>query len=231
MPFAGFPARCAFTPVPAPFFGPLLEEIDDPAELKTALRVVHLLSQKRGAQRFVSLAELAGDLPLARALQGCSTPLEQALEACVRRGVLVAVEVAQDGRQERLFLLNTPQGRVLAQRLASGQGKAPTAHPPPLERPSLPPNIYRLYEENIGVLTPLVAELLKDAEQTYPPQWIADAIQEAVRQNRRSWKYVEAVLRRWAREGKGAYGATGRPVEKGRGASPREQGRRRGFPI
>ncbi|MCS7207141.1 MAG: DnaD domain protein [Dehalococcoidia bacterium] len=217
MPFDGFPARCTYTPVPSPLFGPLLEEIDDLAELKTLLRVVHLLHLKRGPTRAVSLTELAGDLPLARALGGDAQALERALQACVRRGVLTVVEVEKDGRRERLFLLNTPQGRAAAQRLAAGQGDVASSTPPPLEPPP-PSNIYRLYEENIGVLTPLVADMLKDAEATYPPQWIAEAIQEAVRHNRRSWGYVEAILRRWAREGKGEHGAPGRSPQTDRAA-------------
>lgn len=230
MPFDGFPARCPSTPVPSPFFGPLLEEIDNLAELKTALRIVHLLYQKKGPVRYVTLGELAGDLPLARALHRCSTPLEQALEACVRRGVLVAVEVEQKGRRERVFFLNTPHGRSEAQRIAEGAVAVEASHPPPVKTPVEPPNIYRLYEANIGALTPMVAELLKDAEQTYSPAWIAEAIQEAVRYNRRSWGYVEAILRRWASEGKGAHGATGRHTPKSRAPSRREQ-RERGFPI
>lgn len=231
MPLDGFPPRCTFTPVPSPFFGPLLEEIDDLAELKTALRVVHLLHQKRGPVRYVSLAELAGDIPLARALRGCSKTLEQALEACVCRGILVTVEVAQEGKRERLYFLNTSQGRATAMRMASAQGGVEIPHPPPLERLPQPPNVYALYEANIGPLTPLVADMLRDAEQNYPPEWVAEAIQEAVRHNRRSWGYVEAILRRWATEGKGDHGATGRPVAESR-ASPRKgSGRKGGFPV
>jgi DNA replication protein len=230
MPFPGFPARCAFTPVPAPFFGPLLEEIDDLAELKTALRVLHLLHRKKGPVRYVSLGEVQGDIPLARALRGEKGALERALEACVRRGVFLAVGVERDGRRERLFFLNTPQGRAAAQRVAAEGGEI--LPPPPPADASQPPNIYRLYEENIGVLTPMVAELLKDAETAYPAEWIVEAMREAVRHNQRRWGYVEAILRRWAREGKGSYGATGGPAQKG-GVPSRggEGGRPHAFPV
>ena len=69
--------------------------------------------------------------------------------------------------------------------------------PPPPERP----NIFKLYEENIGPLTPLIADALKDAEKTYPPDWVAEALGIAVKNNKRNWKYVEAILRRWKEEG------------------------------
>ena len=34
------------------------------------------------------------------------------------------------------------------------------------------PNIFSLYEANIGIITPLIAEELKDAELQYPEAWI-----------------------------------------------------------
>lgn len=63
------------------------------------------------------------------------------------------------------------------------------------------PNIFALYEQNIGVLTPLIADALKDAETTYPPDWISGAIAEAVASNKRNWKYVLAILARWQVDG------------------------------
>ena len=74
------------------------------------------------------------------------------------------------------------------------------------------PNIYTLYEQNIGLLLPLVAEELREAEQEYPREWVEAAFREAVQQNKRKWSYIRAILRRWASDGKGGepYGAHGR---------------------
>jgi DnaD/phage-associated family protein len=63
------------------------------------------------------------------------------------------------------------------------------------------PNIFELYEQNIGILTPMIADALKAAETEYPTGWIAAALGEAVRANARNLKYVEAILKRWAVEG------------------------------
>lgn len=62
-------------------------------------------------------------------------------------------------------------------------------------------NIFRLYEENIGPLTPLLAARLKDAEKDYLPTWIEYAVSEAVTHNKRSWDYIDAILRRIKTEG------------------------------
>ena len=67
--------------------------------------------------------------------------------------------------------------------------------------PSERPNIFQLYEENVGMLTPLVADELRAAEEEYPAGWVEAAIREAAAGNVRSWRYIEAILERWKREG------------------------------
>jgi DnaD/phage-associated family protein len=64
-------------------------------------------------------------------------------------------------------------------------------------------NIYKLYEKNIGLLVPMIADELKQAEIDFPFDWISDAFQEAVDHNARSWKYVRTILDRWKATGRG----------------------------
>jgi DnaD/phage-associated family protein len=64
------------------------------------------------------------------------------------------------------------------------------------------PNIYRVYEKNIGPITPMIAEELREAEKTYSPQWIEDAVRVAVENNVRNWRYVSAILERWQLKGR-----------------------------
>lgn len=68
------------------------------------------------------------------------------------------------------------------------------------EQPSRPP-IFTLYEQNIGTLAGMMIDELKDAEKTYPAEWIPLAFKEAVDHNARSWKYVLAVLKNWKEKG------------------------------
>ena len=70
-----------------------------------------------------------------------------------------------------------------------------------IEPPQEAPNIFQLYEENIGPLTPMLAEALGEAEDTYPLEWIEEAIRIAVEKNKRNWRYAAAILERWQREG------------------------------
>jgi DNA replication protein len=69
------------------------------------------------------------------------------------------------------------------------------------------PNIFVLYEQNIGLLSPLIADELKDAADHYPPEWVEAAFREAVQHNKRNWSYISAILRRWETEGRQAWNA------------------------
>jgi DnaD/phage-associated family protein len=59
----------------------------------------------------------------------------------------------------------------------------------------------------------MIAEELKEAEELYPAPWIESAFKEAVSLNKRNWKYIEAILKRWESEGKES-GEPGRDSKK-----------------
>ena len=65
------------------------------------------------------------------------------------------------------------------------------------------------------MLTPMIAEELKEAEKLYPASWIESAFKEAVTRNKRSWRYISRILERWASEGK-EYGEPRRGLEADR---------------
>lgn len=57
------------------------------------------------------------------------------------------------------------------------------------------------YEQNIGLLTPILSQRIKAALLTYPLEWIVLAIERAVSAEKRRWDYIEGVLRNWQSEG------------------------------
>ncbi|MBI4220762.1 MAG: DnaD domain protein [Chloroflexi bacterium] len=202
----GFPAGISFTPVPSPLLGELLAEMRDATELRVILRLIWLASQKKGVPRTVSASELAADRVIASALELHGEALEAAVSrsllAAVGRGTLLKFPYA-DGSE--LFCLNTePERRAVARlALSTHSGREPLAASS--EAPQMNterPNIFVLYEQNIGPLTPIVGQLLKDAQLSFPAEWIEEAIEIAVQKNARNWKYVSAILERWAGEGR-----------------------------
>jgi len=62
-------------------------------------------------------------------------------------------------------------------------------------------NLFMLYTQEIGLLTPLIADAIEDWEKDVPEKYIRDAIAEAVKSNARSWRYIEAILKRWKSQG------------------------------
>jgi len=213
-PFSGFPARMRFTSVPNPFFSSLLPQITDIAELKTTLHIFWSLYGKKGYPRFTTYRELAGNKGLMSSLgQGKKTPdeaLAGALGMAVKRGTILRLVLERDGAAENIYFLNTESDRGVVAKIQSGEltlpglkveGKAPEVDTERL------PDIFTLYEQNIGMLTPLVAEELQEAEKLYPEGWIRDAIKEAASLNKRNVRYITRILERWSAEGRsdGAY--------------------------
>ena len=63
------------------------------------------------------------------------------------------------------------------------------------------PEIFTIYEHEIGALTPMIADELIDASGEYSDDWVADALRESARQNKRSWAYARAILKRRKADG------------------------------
>ena len=215
--FAGFPSgKVHQTPIPAQLFTELLPQIDHLGELKVTLYALWFLDQQEGPLRYLSLNDFSGDSRLMEGLEaGLQKPGQQAaglpeendtalrallldaLDRATRRGTLLRAIPPGKTAEETVFFLNSPRGRAALQSLMQGEwmpgleGKVPVALA--LDRP----NIFKLYEENIGPLTPLISDALREAEETYPPDWIQDAMQKAVNANARSWRYIEKILKSW----------------------------------
>ncbi len=185
--FTGFTEQETFTQIPDSFFRQLLSEIADLDELKVTLYALWRFEHMENQIRYL----IADDF------NECVSDPSDALANAVERGSLLVVEKKPGSAY---YFLNSPRGRAAVEAFGKGElhipeGRSPSN--PPLERP----NIFKLYEENIGPLTPLIADAMKDAEQTYPPEWVAEALEIAVKSNKRNWKYVEAILRRFKEEG------------------------------
>src|SRR5262249_54743756 len=98
---------------------------------------------------------------------------------------------------------------LAALRSRASSTDAPPARPAAAQPGPDRPSIFALYEANVGLVQPLIADELRQAAELYPAAWVEDAFAQAVAYNRRSWRYVKRILERWATEGREA-GATAR---------------------
>ncbi|MYA19984.1 MAG: DnaD domain protein [Chloroflexi bacterium] len=203
-PFRGFVTRGTATTLPAQFFTELLPLIDDEAELRVTLYALYAIGRRRGALRAVRLSQLASEEPLRRALTGCGgdAALEPALLRAVERGSLLTLAL-EDG--DTLCFANTDAGRRNRDRLRSGALRPPPgvriAAPREQPRAGEADAPARVYEQEIGALTPAITDALDAAAERWPADWIVRALRLAARHNVRRWAYAESVLRRWEAEG------------------------------
>ena len=232
--FQGFPDGTRYTQVPNLLLGVLLEKIEDICILKCLLRVLWLHSQKTGFPRFLSYEDLSNDTTI-RAVTSADIDkvdrgLYDVLDQMVSMNILIGIDIQTDERSQEIYMPNTQEGRR-AVRYFQGQGlymehrgrvrdlASETTHKP---------SIFSLYEDNIGIIGHIVAEELKEAENQYPSTWIESAFREAVLNNKRSWRYVEAILKGWSREGKGK--SNGEPERYSKRPDSREWIKRYGLP-
>ena len=179
--FNGFTSSETFTAVPDSLLRDLLAEIEDADELRATLHAIWRIEHMEGPVRFLRRADFGG--------------FASGVDKAVSRGTLLKVQ----NEAGEFFFLNSPRGRVSVEAIQSGRfDPSNVQNAPPVERS----NIFKLYEENIGALTPLIADMLREAEKEYPSAWFEEAFEIAVAKNARNWKYVEAVLKRWKEKGK-----------------------------
>ena len=203
--FAGFLTGVEFTPLPDAFFTQLLPRIQDIAELKVTIYIFYLLHHRQGQPGFVTYRELLSDSELMAGME--EDALRHALSLAVNRGTILHLRLDIDGKQEDVYFANMESDREIIDRLRRGElyVKGREELKAGVDRQGYAaqsPNIFALYEQNIGVITPIIAEELKEAGKLYPSQWIDEAFREAVLLNKRSWKYISRILERWSREGK-----------------------------
>ena len=213
-PFEGFPGIGKATAIPNSFYSAVLPAMREPGDLLAFLWVARLAQDQQGDARCVSADQIRA-LPAAaasfEALAGGPEALERGLAACAELGALLALDLAGGGRQETVYFVNNPASRRAVARARGGDLElrpGAIAYEP---APVRPPNIFRLYEEHVGTITPLVAERLLAAAEQYPQHLVESAFREAAERNVRNWKYIERMLQNWS-EGNQRHEASGQSL-------------------
>ena len=174
--------------LPDLFFSRDLPELSDPVALKLVLHLAWRVQRRaRGRPAALAEAELLGDPVLRRGVAA--------------RGLLLQAPAGGPQTGTRLWALADREGRQAMAQLAAAPGSAP-ASGAALGDAQRRPNLFALYEANIGVLTPMVAEDLREAEEAFAADWIEEAMRLAAANGVRKWSYVRAILDRWRREGR-----------------------------
>lgn len=202
---SGLPARMEYSAIPNFYLNMVMPLVDNLEELKLSLHIFRVINRKKGSLQYASRSELLADPAITEGLKNCPQSLErsfdEAVSRAVKRGILIALKPGDEAENDEIYLLNTPANRKAAEsgKIKIASKKAGYHIAVPAEQM---PDIFTHYEENIGLLTPLIADELRLAEQSYPEKWIIEAISEAAFNNKRSWRYISRILERWLTEGK-----------------------------
>ncbi len=201
VPYSAAPPE-AFAQVPGAYVTQVIRQVGDAVELKVTLLAFHLLSKSREYPGYVTRSELL--LKAASMLGADEEVCGVAVDAAVERGVFLRAQMQAEGDDATVYFANIEADLEAIEQLKTGwrSGNGGAA--------ARTPNIFELYERNIGIITPIMAEELKDAQRTYPPEWIEEAFREAVKGRKQNWKYISRILERWSVEGRGS--GTHRPA-------------------
>ncbi len=217
-PIKGFPLSDDFaaTRIPNTVLGRVLASIYDADEIKLILRAIWLLEHQRGYPRYITRDDLRRDRVLSVAIADQSD-FDRILKSAIERGVFVEVSI-----NNNIYLMfNTESARRATIEVA-----------PPTdilnnddnswETPAVSTtttDAFRAYEENIGLLSPMIRQSILAALEDFTDEDISRAVRIAVENESRSWSFVAGVLRRWARDGiphERTDGKSGRGSDQGR---------------
>lgn len=185
------------TRVPNAVLSAVLNEVEESGTVKLILRAVWLLERQRGFPASITVNELRHDRVLIRVFKS-KERFDAALDQSLNLGVLIKFEL----NNADALMLNT----VSATRQV---GHAKGAQSENIDDDGwdasvgseTPDDAFRAYEENIGILSPMIRENITAVLQDFSDEDIIEAIKIAVENENRSWSYVAGVLRKWARDG------------------------------
>lgn len=199
-PIKGFPLPDDFatTRVPNAVLGRVLSTIDDADEIKLILRAIWLLEHQRGYPRYITRNDLRRDRILSVTIPDQSD-FDQILKSAIERGVFVEASI----NNNTCLMLNTESARRASIEVSPLTGslnednngwETPAAS-------TRSDDAFRTYEENIGILSPMIRQSILAALEDFTDEDITHAVRIAVENESRSWSFVAGVLRRWARDG------------------------------
>jgi DnaD/phage-associated family protein len=177
-------------------------------ELQTLLAFIRLLADGDDDNSIIDEESIIGNERLNAILvttavsQSSTSRIMRALNQAVVRGALTRTSVVTSNRQFIQYQLGaspTPTPGPQDHETDALEGKASASTPAGNKQAA---SVYAAYEDNIGMLSPLVADQIRLALELYPAFWIHEAINEAVAYNRRQWRYVQRTLQNWSADGR-----------------------------
>ena len=185
-----------YTQVPNDFF--IMARDMDKAELKVVLYIIRETFGYHRETCEVSIRELAigAGLTARNAYNGA--------EKAIERGLIVKTVSSTHKTTWRAVVGEDTALYPLRQRTVSLRKSKPPVKEikETKEKEEEQAQVFRAYSSEIGILTPMIADSINEwIKDGFPVKWMCDAIHEAALQNKRNWKYCEAIIKRWDAQG------------------------------
>jgi DNA replication protein len=191
--------------IPESFISEHLSKINDPDLFKLLLYIFWRFDKVKAQVKYITLESIIKDLAFSEFFGTTSNEIKirilELLTKAIEQGILIICPNPEQAKID-LYFYNSIRNQEIIELIKSGDLRVENLQN--ISLTSIKPNVFKLYEENIGPLTPMIAETLEDASNNFPINWINEAIQIAVENNVRRWKYIQAILNRWQEEGKDA---------------------------
>jgi DnaD/phage-associated family protein len=205
--FNGFKSnRDQNTSIPHEFFSEILPNINNLYELKTILYILWFIENNDLEYPFITIEQLKNDELYLSGLGSHKTDqlkhLHESIKQAVDDGILIDPNQENAITKIDCYFLNGPKGQEAIELLIKGVLKIEPGVDNSFRLTKVKPNIFQIYEENIGIITPVIANALIDLEKEYPINWIEEAMKEAIKSNIRKLRYIEAILKNWKEEGR-----------------------------
>ncbi len=199
-PIKGFPLPDDFatTRIPNAVLGRVLSTIDDAVEIKLILRALWLLEHQRGYPRYITRDDLRRDRVLSVVIPDQSD-FDLILKSAIERGIFLEATI----NNNICLMFNTESARrasIEVSSTSSDLNKDNNGWESPAASTGFA-DAFRAYEENIGILSPMIRQSILAELENFTDEHITHAIRIAVENESRSWSFVAGVLRRWARDG------------------------------
>ena len=185
-----------YTQVPNDFF--IMARDMDKAELKVVLYIIRETFGYHRETCEVSIRELAigAGLTARNAYNGA--------EKAIERGLVEKTVSSTHKTTWRAVVAEDTALYPLRQRTVSLRKSKPPVKEikETKEKEDEQAQVFRAYSSEIGILTPMIADSINEwIKDGFPIKWMCDAIHEAALQNKRNWKYCEAIIKRWDAQG------------------------------
>ena len=118
----------------------------------------------------------------------------QSLERCVGLGFLLKMISNHQNHEEVIFLLNNSTSQDMVTNLQTGESNIDVNLNLEQTQTFGTAELFQLYEEYFGVISPRIAESLVEASNQYDSDLIKQALKEASTQAITSWRYIERIL-------------------------------------